>query len=127
LITPIRKEIFMSFCLYLSLFLSLCLLGLAMTAVKSNPKPLPYTGVSLAGYQPARIDAAGAAFGQGRGPGRKALREKAGLDPAKYAGHSLRAGLATSAAAVSLSTRPWRRRAQKPADNPPLHPRRLIV
>ena len=35
----------------------------------------------------------------------KATAEAAGLDPAKYAGHSLRAGLATSAAAAGASER----------------------
>lgn len=35
----------------------------------------------------------------------KRCAEKAGLDPAKYAGHSLRAGLATSAAAAGVSER----------------------
>jgi endoglucanase len=47
----------MRFCLFLSLCLSLCLLGFAMTAVKCNAKPLPYTGVSLAGgefYDPVK-------------------------------------------------------------------------
>ncbi|MSP50529.1 MAG: hypothetical protein EXQ95_14555 [Alphaproteobacteria bacterium] len=35
----------------------------------------------------------------------KATAKAAGLDPAKYAGHSLRAGLATSAAAAGASER----------------------
>lgn len=35
----------------------------------------------------------------------KRAAEKAGLDPDKYAGHSLRAGLATSAAQAGVSER----------------------
>ena len=35
----------------------------------------------------------------------KKLAERAGLDPAKYAGHSLRAGHATAAAAAGASER----------------------
>ncbi len=47
---------------------------------------------------------------RGRIAGRQARAAAVGLDPSRYAGHSLRAGLATSAAAAGVSS--WKIRAQ---------------
>ena len=55
--------------------------------------------------QSPRARAAGAVVRYRRGPCREEAGERAGLDAAKYAGHSLRAGHATSAAIAGASER----------------------